>query len=316
MIEVVSLNPAMDRTLWVEGFAIGEVNRSFQYSVLPGGKGLNVARFLKELSPSVSVRAIGFNGGDIGRYIVDGCRTYGIEEGFVNISGTTRVCVIVADQGKSTVINEDGPTVTPEELERFWDTVSDHPELALISGSAPAGVPDRFYVDMVKKYKSQSVPVFIDSSGIPLKYAIQEGPEVIKVNEREFAQLVEADHELTLDEIAKHAKDLFAYGIQTVIVTLGSKGSLVTTREFTALVEPLQVKAVNTVACGDAYFAGYAIGYLHGLDAVDSAIYGTAASAIKAENFAPIIAHAEKMNEYRKRAVVKYLSTINSVGDQ
>ena len=307
MIQIISLNPAMDRTLYVNEFSIGQVHRSFQYSVLPGGKGLNVARFIKEVNDGIPIDVIGFAGGETGRYLVDDCKKFGIKESFVKIKEETRVCVIIVDKEHSTVINENGPTVNEYEITAFKNTVDNNTELAVICGSVPNGVPVNLYAELVKSYKRNSAKVFIDANGKQLENAVIEGPDLIKVNVEEFAQLFHSSQLLSLDDQILRAHELFTYGIQTVMITNGAHGSLVITKNKSVLLTPPKVKAVNTTGCGDAFFAGLVIGYQEGLDEVESAIYGTAISAIKAENFAPVIDHPGKITDYQKQVITKYL---------
>ena len=51
MIITVTLNPALDKTLEVQGFAKGKLNRVENISTAPGGKGINVSIKLKEEDP-------------------------------------------------------------------------------------------------------------------------------------------------------------------------------------------------------------------------------------------------------------------------
>lgn len=308
MIQIISLNPAMDRTLLVNDFTIGQVNRSFQYSVLPGGKGLNVARFIKEVFPEVSMEVIGFAGGETGRYLVDQCKKYNIQESFVLIREETRVCVIVVDSDHSTVINENGPSIDESELYAFKSTVNKASDLVLICGSAPHGVPDDLYAELVKLYKKNSVKVYIDASGKQLENAVKEGPELVKINAEEYAQLFHSPSLLSEEEQILRANNLFAYGIQTVIITNGASGSLVITKDVIVRLIPPKVKAVNTTGCGDAFFAGLAYGEQQGWDTMESAIYGTAISAVKAENFAPVIDYPKKIATYHQQVIVENLN--------
>ena len=49
-VVTVTVNPALDQTLWIPGFAAGQVNRVDREVVRPGGKGVNVAARLEALA--------------------------------------------------------------------------------------------------------------------------------------------------------------------------------------------------------------------------------------------------------------------------
>ena len=55
MIVTVTLNAAVDRTLTVPNFQLGQRHRASQGLTLAGGKGINVARALKRLDVPVTV---------------------------------------------------------------------------------------------------------------------------------------------------------------------------------------------------------------------------------------------------------------------
>ena len=49
-VVTVTVNPALDQTLWIPGFAAARVNRVEREVVRPGGKGVNVATVQREHS--------------------------------------------------------------------------------------------------------------------------------------------------------------------------------------------------------------------------------------------------------------------------
>ena len=61
MVITVTLNPAIDKTLIVDGFQLGSVNRTMDVRHDIGGKGVNVSKVLKNLG--IDSLAIGFLGG-------------------------------------------------------------------------------------------------------------------------------------------------------------------------------------------------------------------------------------------------------------
>ena len=83
MILTVTLNPALDRTMTVPNFQAGLRHRATGTVILPGGKGINVARAAKALGRPVI--ATGFIGGRKGDQIVSDLSDEGILCDFVHI---------------------------------------------------------------------------------------------------------------------------------------------------------------------------------------------------------------------------------------
>ena len=76
------------------------------------------------------------------------------------------------------------------------------------------------------------------------------------------------------------AEVLFAEGIDNVIITLGSKGSLVCTRERSEFVPARPVKAVDTTGAGDCYNGALVAALAEGKDLFQAARVATQAAAI------------------------------------
>src|SRR5262249_36424854 len=117
MIVTVTLNAALDRTLTVPNFQLGQRHRASAAMTLAGGKGINVARALKALD--VPVVATGLAGGRTGMRIVEELTSESILNDFVRIRDESRTSTAVVDptSGTYTEINEGGPQVDDGELE-------------------------------------------------------------------------------------------------------------------------------------------------------------------------------------------------------
>ena len=68
------------------------------------------------------------------------------------------------------------------------------------------------------------------------------------------------------DEIAAAAMRLVTQGNETVIVTLGARGSLLATQAGLKLIPPVTVRAVDTTGAGDAFIGSFARYFAAGLD--------------------------------------------------
>ncbi|MCW6506868.1 ribokinase [Lichenifustis flavocetrariae] len=82
----------------------------------------------------------------------------------------------------------------------------------------------------------------------------------------------------TPDEIATAALSLIGKGIETVIVTMGSRGALLVTPGQTSTIAPVPVSPVDTTGAGDAFIGSFARYFVAG-DALDVALGKAAAYA-------------------------------------
>src|SRR5437870_5323628 len=91
----VTLNAAIDKTLRVANLQIGLRHRCQPGLVQPGGKGINVARALRNLGQPVI--ATGLGGGRTGLRIVEELTADGILNDFVRIRDESRTSTLVVD---------------------------------------------------------------------------------------------------------------------------------------------------------------------------------------------------------------------------
>ncbi len=122
MIVTVTLNAAIDRTLTVPNFQLGQRHRASAGLTLAGGKGINVARALKRLGvPVVGDRACG-------RTDRNPCRRGADRRGDPQrlrpdraTSRARRPPSSTRPASSFTEINEWGPLAKPEELEMLLE---------------------------------------------------------------------------------------------------------------------------------------------------------------------------------------------------
>ena len=89
MIYTVTLNPAIDYYISMKEFQEGELNLIDNGYTLPGGKGINVSKVLKNFG--IESTALGFAGGFTGNYIRTNLKEYGISEKLVELKENTRI---------------------------------------------------------------------------------------------------------------------------------------------------------------------------------------------------------------------------------
>jgi ribokinase len=89
-------------------------------------------------------------------------------------------------------------------------------------------------------------------------------------NETELAILTDMPVESEA-EVSAAAQSLVRQGVETVIVTLGARGSLMATRAGARAIAPVRVRAVDTTGAGDAFIGSFAR-YLAGGLSLDEAL--------------------------------------------
>lgn len=259
MILVLSANAGIDRTYEVSNFAVGNYHQPRRFRVAPGGKGLNVARVLRKLGQEVIVT--GFAGGHLGNQLNALLRAEAIRPEFVRIAEESRLCLNIVDGNTrtQTQLDEVGPLISPAELDslsRQWAKLLRHCNLAVISGSAPRGVPFEVYTDFVFAAKEHRVPVILDVREPYLQHAVQAGPTILKPNLQELSQLAETELSVPVG-VVQASKDLLRYGIKLVLASLGKQGAIAVTGDAGVWwAKPPAIDAVSPVGSGDAMVAG------------------------------------------------------------
>lgn len=267
MILTITLNPAVDISYKFEYFLLDNLNRIEDISKTAGGKGLNVARVLRQLDQDVA--ASGFLGGHLGSFISTEIKEFGIQDYFIQISGETRNCVALIHDGKQTEILENGPVISQQEaslfLEKFIEYVQ-QVEIVTISGSLPQGLSKDFYLKLIAIANKYEVRVILDVHGELLTPILESKnkPFLIKPNREELKDLL---GEKSMDEvqIMKALISPLFINIPWVVVTLGAKGAIVKhDKKFYKANAPI-IEAINPVGSGDSVVAGFAAGLIRGL---------------------------------------------------
>jgi tagatose 6-phosphate kinase len=256
------MNPSQDKVYIVDDFSVNNIYRTNHYTATAGGKGLNVARVVKELKEDIITT--GLLGGMTGTFIKDELKNHKIKNEFVNISGETRTCINITDQKNNTTteILETGPKINKSEINRFiekYKTLIKKADIITLSGSLPKGLDDDFYYELVVYAKKMDKKVILDTSGQPLKEGIKAKPYMIKPNEDELNNLFDQNIKKLSDYI-KALDKIKEMGIKLPVISLGKDGAVAMVENNYYHFKLPQVDVINTVGSGDAFVAGCAIG--------------------------------------------------------
>lgn len=281
MIYTLTLNPAIDRTLYIQDFDKNKVNRIEMYREDPGGKGINVSKMIYQLEgESIAVM---ITGGYAGEKL-----EAELNKGHINFvsfktNESTRTNLKLVDTVNHTFtdINEAGPTITKElldQIEAYLEQELKEDDILVLAGSIPKGVATDIYYQWCTLCHKKGVKVILDADQQALKTGLQGKPYMIKPNQEELENYfgVKFDSD---EALVTKAKELIDQGVSTILVSQGVDGCILITEEFSIKFDALKVKVKSTVGAGDSMVAAIAFG----LDQMGH-------TGISAEKFADIVA--------------------------
>src|SRR5436305_1809363 len=278
-IATVTLNPAIDMTVRVDGFQTNTVNRGQTMQFDAGGKGVNVASFLADYGHATAVTCfLGQENAGIFEQLFARKR---IDDQFVRIPGLTRTGVKVVDEAnqQTTDINMPGLLPTTEAMNTLLETIerlaASYDWFAL-SGNLPPGAPTTIYATIITQLKRHGKQVVLDTSGEALREGARAGPTIVKPNVDELHQLT---GQTLPDEAAieQAARQLLG-DIRLVVISMGERGALFVDAATTLIAMPPPVLVKSTVGAGDAMVAGLIASQVQGLSLPDCARLATAFS--------------------------------------
>lgn len=280
-ITTVTLNPAIDRTVAVPGFAVGRVNRTAGEWRHAGGKGVNVATVLAGLGQATTVT--GWLGTDNAAVFEEHFARLGLSDRFVRVAGATREGIKLIDEraGQTTDINFPGMPVSGEALARLLQAVDQIASVGgwwVLSGSIPPGAPAEVYATLADRIIRRGGRCVLDTSGDALRLGLSARPTVVKPNVDELRDLTG----MPLPDVAAvtiAAGDLVREGVQLVVVSMGADGAVFTSADGSFLALPPRVEVRSTVGAGDAMVAGLVHGLSTGKGLADVARFATAVAA-------------------------------------
>lgn len=277
-VATVTLNPAIDRTVSVNGLVPGAVNRAGLVGDRPGGKGVNVAAALAE--QGLRAAALGFLGRENEGVFTVFFSALGIQDRCLRLRGATRTGIKIIDTASGETTDLNFPGLTPgatdlaliahqlDEIDARW---------CVLAGSLPPGVPVTFYRDAIVRLKARGVRVALDTSGEALREALAAAPDFIKPNVHELEAHVGRELQ-TEAEVVVAARELIAGGVGLVVVSRGADGACFVTADEVVVARPPSIEVGSTVGAGDAMVAGIVAAQVRGLPLEECARLATAFS--------------------------------------
>ncbi|QSZ28007.1 1-phosphofructokinase family hexose kinase [Aceticella autotrophica] len=257
MIFTLTMNPSLDRYLYVDDLILDDTIRVKKVEEYAAGKGIDVSRVIREMGgTSVAICPLGGDNGIKIEFLLDNER---VLYSAVRIKKETRMNIIVQSLKGQYRMSLPGASLTRFEYELIMDMIKAVPrsgDTLIASGSLPEGLLPSAYFEIVKLCKDMGLRVYVDTDSENLKEAVKASPFGIKPNIYELSRLIGKD--LKKDEVGEAVKEISEkYGITDVLVTLGKDGAIAYVDKKLYKMEPIEVEVKSSVGAGDSFLAGF-----------------------------------------------------------
>jgi tagatose 6-phosphate kinase len=252
----VTPNTGLDRVLYLDRLRPGRNQARVVWGM--GGKGCDVSLILRGLG--VPTVATGFAAGDTGYRMEAMLAAAGVECGFVQCGGETRIntVLIETETDTHTTVCAESLEVTPGHMEALLATVSREATrcgLAVLAGSLPDGVELTLYPRLIDALREVGMPVVLDATEPYLSPALSAGVDVVKPNRHELARWA-GEPVPDRAAAARAAERMRSAGARAVLASLDREGMLLVTEEGAWYAPPLPIRALNPAGAGDGAVAG------------------------------------------------------------
>lgn len=255
----------------------GETLTADKYYVNPGGKGANQAVAIAKLGGKVAM--IGKVGSDeTGDALKNNLKEMGVDESMVTRADVpSGIAMIIVEGGENRIILYKGAnhSVTKADVDEGLKNAK--PGDALVM-QLEIPLETVTYAAAVAKQKGMLV-LLNPAPAVPLGEELLKNVDIIAPNETETEILTGVGLDSDV-HIALAVKKLYQLGVKRVIITMGSRGSIVAEGQTITPVKPRKVKAVDTTSAGDTFVGATVLRYLDGDTLEDAARFASVASSI------------------------------------
>jgi fructose-1-phosphate kinase PfkB-like protein len=159
MITTVTLNPMLDKTVYVDAIQRGRAQRVSKIEMVVDGKGVNVSRQLTRLG--IENVATGFIGGEVGSLIERLLDEERIAHDFIHVAGMTREGVTYRESdGTVTAVFEPPHQIAHQETQQLVERVNamiPRSTWIVCSGSSPSPQADDVFATIVRQASERAV---------------------------------------------------------------------------------------------------------------------------------------------------------------
>ena len=276
----------------------GETLSAKELNVYTGGKGLNQSIALARAG--VETYQAGAIGTD-GMFLLEQLKEAGVKTDLVKILDDVRTGNAIIqndDEGDNCIVlfGEANQAITKEQVDEVFKDFTNEDYL-LIQNE----INELSYI--VEKAKEEGMKIILNPS--PMNEKIMKLPldqiDYFILNEIEAMQILKMDKPEEID--GKYIASLLheRFKDATIVLTLGSEGSVCISDDEYVEQSIYKVKAIDTTAAGDTYTGYFIAGILNGKTIKESMDIASKASAIAVtrQGAAPSIPVLEEVEEYK-----------------
>jgi len=282
-ILVIGANPAWQKTLFFDQFAIDQVNRAVRFDAYPAGKGANFCRAVR-YHGGCSTRLFQFVGGENGRRFENALRQEKLAFESVQVEAETRCCITCLEPEAGTMTELIEPslpiprTAASKLLARLEKKMSEAAGMA-ICGSRPPGIEAGFYWAAAALARQAHIPVLLDVSASIEPILAAGGLLLLKINDEELRRLT-GKHSVPSGIRCAHER----WPEIVIAVTAGADDAfLAADGKIRRFILPRLDSVTNPLGSGDTasavFFSEYLAGSPHG-EAFASALAAASANCL------------------------------------
>lgn len=303
-IVTLSLNPAIDVTLWTQTLRPDEDNLVEDEQYDAAGKAMNVSRALR------------YYGVDSTALVLAGChnlhryeerlKAEKVNYRLITVDGYIRENISIVQPDRTvTRLMRQGFCVEYETVDEICDQLSQlvtENALVVISGKLPRGISATVLKMICRHIASLGGRVSLDTSNLTLADMYEIKPWIIKPNYAEACQL--AGQELNSQSaLLEFGRDINAHGVEHCLISLGGEGLLHTCTESATRVQVPTIDVISSVGAGDCTLAGFIMSVQQEMSTERclrmAAAFGTAACLTEGTNPPPKLATANILQQLK-----------------
>jgi 1-phosphofructokinase family hexose kinase len=283
MILSICPTTTLERNWIIPNFSIGGFYRVQQEFLFASGKGVNVARVIKQLNGQVL--CAGFVGGFTGKLFQSLADQEGIQGSWTESAHEMRESITVFDpqsRQDATSFCPYGPTIYEPEWDNFVAnlvSLAENVENLSISGNIPPGIKAEQFYSLVKGLGERRKKVWLDVSGEMLRAGVSANPFAVKVNAKEISELANQPVHGKIEALSLSKTIRKTYGIEIVGVTLGPEGAVCSSGWGDFSIHPIPFPRVtSSIGCGDAFLGAMLTKFEEGCP-IEACLQAAAAAA-------------------------------------